>query len=183
MSSLFPEFKVHTENALWKLTFKMFQIEISIHQDFPFFLFGLQPRHQADHLSGSVVLLSLLCVTPVFFFFQCCCFLSFWVSSRHEQSPQTAQPYRLKPRNGMLLCANYHAVNQSQLFLRIQAKFAFISGFRGWWLARCCAALSPLPLPLLSSHRADTAKWAQSDTGSIHDIFNQCSRKWDLHRN
>lgn len=71
MSSLFPEFKVHADTLIWKLTFKTFQTEHRITNISWFFCFllGLYPRHQADHLSGSVVLLSLLCVTPVFLFF------------------------------------------------------------------------------------------------------------------
>ncbi len=134
----------------------MFQIKYQFSNISCFFLLGLYPRHQADHLSGSVVLLSLLCVTPVFFPVLLFSFLLSFQPSRVESTNDPALSPGSPER--CVVYANYHIINHIELFLRVQAKFGFISGFQGWWLARCCAARSPLPLPLLSSHRADTAK-------------------------
>lgn len=71
-------------------------------------------------------------------------------------SPQTAQPLPPESRHGVFFGADYHVANRSKLFLRIRAKFAFIPGFRSWCLARCCAALSPLPPPAFSSFTKQT---------------------------
>lgn len=144
MSSLFPEFKVHTETLCGNLHLKQFQRDRYQFTSISCFCsdFNLGTRH-----TTCVVLLSLLCVIPVsLFFFQCCCFLSFWVSSRIQQSPQTTQPYFLNPRSAVLSRANYHVVNQSDFFFLAYTKLSspfFFLGFRAGGLP--AAALLFLP--------------------------------------
>lgn len=179
MSSLFPEFKVHTETLCGHLHLKQFQRDRYQFTSISCFCsdFNLGTRH-----TTCVVLLSLLCVIPVSLsFFQCCCFLSFWVSSRIEQSPQTNPGlFPESPERRVIPCELSCCTPKWFFFLRIQSWvrrfFFWVSELVACPLLRCSFS-PPSPTPLQSPSRHSQVNTERSSADLIHDIFDQRSEK------